>query len=567
MAYTILKAYAIHIIYERRQACLNKNKSGTFLGGVLVLTFANLLTKVIGLIFKIPLTNMLDNEGMGYFNTAYQIYTWLYMLSTAGVPVALSMMISEYNASGNVRKERKLFRLTLAIFSVIGLLGSALMLLFSKGIAEFISADKAFLCIMAISPALFFVCVTSTVRGYFQGRRRMAPTAISEVIESLLKLIIGILLGSYALSKGYELYKVAAYAILGVTIGMGASAAFLSISAFASKCLSKEPNTIEAEDTESSTKLLGAFFKIAIPVMLSSSLLSMSSMFDTLIVIRRLQDIGISEAASIAAYGNYTAYCVTLFNLPPVLIYPIVNTLIPSLVSAKTTGNEKRATLLTEKSLKLSAIISLPCALGLAVMSLPILKLIFTSEANAKMAAPLLTTLAPSVFLIGVMAVTNGMLQAMKLQKYSVISMIAGAAVKGIFAYLLPALKIAGNYLGIYASPISTFLFYFTITVLNFYFLARHACIRFSCIRVFVRPLIAATLCALTAAGIYTGATLLLGQIKLLTLVSIGVAAIVYALALLLLGAVNKSDVSLIPKGEKLIQKIPLVRSLVREDK
>ena len=566
MAYTILKAYAICIILQKGgDLCLKKNKSGTFLGGVLVLTCANLLTKVIGLVFKIPLTNMLDNEGMGYFNTAYQIYTWLYMLSTAGVPVALSMMISEYNAKGKVATEKKLFRLTLAVFSAIGLLGTALMLVFSRGIAAFISADKAFLCIMAIAPALFFVCVTSTVRGYFQGRRRMAPTAISEIIESLLKLIIGILLGSYALSKGYELYKVAAYAILGVTVGMAASAAFLSISAFASRCLTKD-EPLES-DAEGSAILLGTFFKIAIPVMLSSSLLSMSSMFDTLIVIRRLQDIGISEAASIAAYGNYTAYCVTLFNLPPVLIYPIVNTLIPSLVSAKTMGDTKRSALLTEKSLKLSAIISLPCSLGLAVMSLPILKLIFSSEANAKMAAPLLTALAPSVFLIGVMAVTNGILQAMKLQKYSVISMIAGAAVKGVSAYLLPALEIGGTYLGIYASPISTFLFYFTITAFNFYFLARHASVRFATVRVFLRPLIAAALCSLTATGIYKASVLLFGEIKFMVLLAIGAAAAVYALALLVLGAITKSDAALIPKGEKIISKIPLVRSLVREDK
>ncbi len=546
---------------------MDKKRGNTFLGGVLVLTCANLLTKVIGLVFKIPLTNMLGNEGMGYFNTAYQIYTWLYMISTAGVPVALSMMISECNAQGKRAEEKKLFRLTLAVFSVIGLLGSVLMLVFSRGLAAFISADKAFLCIMAIAPALFFVCITSSVRGYFQGRRNMLPTAVSEIIESLLKLTVGILLGGYALNKGYELYRVAAYAILGVTVGMGASAAFLALSAFFSKCLASGDAVPDNEKTESSKKLLATFFKLAIPVMLSSSLLSMSSMFDTLIVIRRLQDIGISEVGAVAMYGNYTAYCVTLFNLPPVLIYPIVNTLIPSLVAARAVGDTEKSRLLTEKSLKLSAMISLPCSLGLGVMSLPILKLIFTSAANAEMAAPLLTTLAPSVFLIGVMAVTNGMLQAFKLQKYSLISMGAGVIVKGVFAYLLPALKIGGNYLGIYASPISTFLFYFTITAFNFYFLARHASVRFSAVKVFVKPLIASAICAATAAGVYMGLTLLIGEAKILALVAIGVAAIIYAFALLLLGAVTKSDIALIPKAEKLVNKIPIVRSLIRDNK
>jgi len=543
-----------------------KKGSRTFLSGVLVLTLANLITKVIGLIFKIPLTNMLGNEGMGYFNTAYQIYTWLYMLSTAGVPVALSMMVSECNARGRHSESKKLLRLTLTVFAIAGLIGSAAMLIFCRGLASFISADKAYLCILAISPALFFVCVSSTVRGYFQGRRNMVPTAVSEIIESSLKLIIGIALGYYALTKGYEPYTVAAYAILGVTVGVGAGAVFLSVSAFLSRCFSSEKAADVAEyEPQSSKRLLSTFFKIAIPVMLSSSLLSMSSMFDTLIVIGRLQDIGVSEEASVALYGNYTAYCVTLFNLPPVLIYPIVNTLIPTLSAANASGDRKKARLLTDKSLKLSGIIALPCAVGLGVMSLPILKLIFTSEANAEMAGPLLTALAPSVFLIGVMAVTNGLLQAHRLQKYSVISMIFGALVKGVTAYLLPAVKIGGAYLGIYASPISTMLFYLTITVINFYFLAVKTDVRISALSVFIRPLLAAILCGITAVGSYTALSALFGEIKLFTLIAIGLAAIVYLISLLVFGAITRSDVELVPKAEKLVNRLPVVRKLIRD--
>ncbi len=530
------------------------------------MTCANLITKIIGLVFKIPLTNMLDNEGMGYFNTAYQIYTWLYMLSTAGVPVALSMMISEYHAKGQIANEKKLLRLTLTFFSLIGLIGSVLMLLFSKNLAAFISADKAFLCILAISPALFFVCISSTIRGYFQGRRNMVPTAVSEIIESSLKLGIGILLGVYALKKGYEIHRVAAYAILGVTVGVATSAVFLALSAFFSGILhGSDCEKIKIPQTEPSGKLLSSFFKIAIPVMLSSSLLSMSSMFDTLIVIRRLQDIGISEAASVALYGNYTSYCVTLFNLPPVLIYPIVSTLIPSLCAARAEKNYEKSALLTEKSLKLSGVIALPCAFGLAAMSFPILNLIFASEANAKMAAPLLTTLAPSVFLIGVMAVTNGMLQSFKLQRYSVISMVAGAAIKGISAYILPAIKVGNRFISIYASPISTFLFYFTITILNFYYLARHANVRISSIKVFARPLICSALCAFSALAVQKLLSYLNFGDKFGVLISISVAAVVYGVALIISGAIRKSDISLIPNGERLLQKLPIIRSIIKD--
>ena len=543
-----------------------KRAAPTFLSGILVLTAANLLTKIIGLVFKIPLTNMLGDEGMGYFNTAYQIYTWLYMISTAGLPVALSLMISEYNAKNQRDKSRRIFRLSLTVFTVVGLCGSLLMFLLCRPLASFISADLSYLCILAIAPALFFVCISSTIRGYFQGHRNMIPTAISEVIESAGKLTIGIALGAYALNKGYPLYKVAAYAIFGITAGIAAGALFLALFASFSKKESSFPLEHSLErDTESSGRLLASFLKIALPVMLSSSLLSMSSMLDTLIVIRRLVGTGLAEEAAVSLYGNYTAYCVTLFNLPPVLIYPIVNTLIPSLSGARASGNTARVRTLMYKSLKLASVIALPCSLGLAVMSGPVLKLIFTNAESAEMASPLLTALAPSVFLIGIMAVTNGVLQACRLQRYSVISMAAGALVKAVSVYLLVGVRIGDGYLHMYASPISTFLFYLTITILNFYFIAKHTGVKVPVFSIFIRPFASSVVCAVSAAGIYMAGLRFMGEGRALTLLSVMTAAIVYSICLVILGGITKEDIRLIPKAESLLRKFPHLSALIRE--
>ena len=544
-----------------------KSRSGqSFISGVLVLTAANLISKVIGLIFKIPLTNMLGNEGMGYFNTAYQIYTWLYMISTAGLPVALSLMISEYNAQGKGTLSKRIFRLTLTVFAVLGLIGSVLMFFLCKGLAAFISADLSYLCILSIAPAFFFICVTSTVRGYFQGNRNMVPTAVSEILESLGKLGIGIALGSYALSKGYPIHKVAAYSIFGVTVGVIAGAVFLVFSAVFSKMLGRKTSAFEEtfEEHVSNGRLFGTFLKIAVPIMISSSLLSMSSMMDTLIVIRRLQDFGLAENAAVALYGNYTAYCVTLFNLPSVLIYPIVNALIPSLSAARASGSEDRTRLIMLKSLKLASVIALPCTFGLAAMSKPILTLIFSSAENAEMAAPLLSALAPSVFLIGVLAVTNGVLQACKLQKYSLISMLMGALIKGVSAYFLVGLPIGDGTLGMYASPISTFLFYLTITVMNFYFIVRYAGIRVPVISIFIRPFAAAVGCVAFAVAVYGIFGTLIGFSGIITLASIAVAALVYAVLLLIFGGITKEDLRFIPKAEKLLE-ISLFKRVIRE--
>ena len=540
----------------------------TFFSGVLVLTVANLVTKVIGLIFKIPLTNMLGDEGMGYFNTAYQIYTWLYMISTAGLPVALSLMISERNAQNRFTEARKIFRMTLLFFGAVGLLGTLLMLFACKGIADFISADLSYLCILSVAPALFFVCVSSTVRGYFQGHRNMIPTAVSEVIEAIGKMSIGIALGYYALKQGFPMHKVAAYAIFGVSAGVISGAIFLGISALFSGAFKNNTTNTEIDDpkVESTKTLFLSLIKIAFPIMLSSSLLSMSSMLDTLIVIRRLGETGLSSSAAIALYGNYTAYCVTLFNLPPVLIYPIVNTLIPSIAEARAKQNSKRVYLLMHKSLKLAAVIAIPCALGLAVMSEPILKLIFSNEKSAEMAAPLLSFLAPSVFLIGIMAVTNGVLQACKLQKYSVYSMLLGALVKGVSAYLLVGVPIGDGYLHMYASPISTFLFYFTIAVSNVFFIVKYADLPFPTASVFLRPFAAGVLCALTAFISNRLLPYIIGNADVVTLLSIALAGGIYGLFLLIFGGITKSDVSLIPKAARLIEKLPIVRKIIKEN-
>ncbi len=535
-----------------------QSKRASFFSGVLVLTAANILTKIIGLIFKIPLTNMLGDEGMGYFNTAYQIYTWLYMISTAGLPVALSLMISEYNAKGEYQKTKRLYRLCLTVFLTLGALGTALMMIFCRPLAHFISADLSYLCILSIAPALFLICICSTVRGFFQGQRNMIPTAISEIIESTGKMSIGIALGAYALSKGYEIHIVAAYAIFGVTAGIAIETVYLLLFSAFSKRQSPEPSLDSSR--ESYKSLFITFLKIAIPVMLSSSLLSMSSMLDTMIVIRRLRDFGLTEEAAVAYYGNYTAYCVTLFNLPPALIYPIVSTLIPSLSASRAKCDKEKTKLLVNKSLKLASVIALPCAMGLAVMSGPILRLIFSNAESAEIAAPLLTALAPSVFLIGIMAVTNGALQAFRLQKYTLISMLAGAVVKAVSVYLLVGVKFGGERLLMLASPISTFLFYLTITLFNIFFLVKKTELRPNFIKMFSRPFISAFICALSAIGFYTVFTSFFGESKLLTLISIALAAGVYAVVLLLLGGITKEDVSLIPKAEKIAGKIPFLK-------
>ena len=194
----------------------NSNK---IIGGVVILTVANIIVKIIGFAYKIPLLGILGENGMAYYNAAYQIYTWFYTLSTAGLPLAVAKLVAWSRSEGKPKQVSKTLTIALSIFGVVGLIGSMIMLLFAKPLSAFQNNPDACASIMMLAPTLFFICLTSALRGYFQGYGKMMPTAISEVIEAASKLSLGIVLALYAQSRGLSLAYQAAYAIFGVSMG------------------------------------------------------------------------------------------------------------------------------------------------------------------------------------------------------------------------------------------------------------------------------------------------------------------------------------------------------------
>ncbi|MEG2669408.1 MAG: oligosaccharide flippase family protein, partial [Oscillospiraceae bacterium] len=173
-----------------------KNTGQTFLKGALILGVANLLVKIIGAVFKIPLINLIGDDGSGYFNVAYQIYTFMFIVATAGFPIAISKMVAESMARNDVRDAQRVFQIAFSFLAVIGFLGSLILFVFARQLAELVGIPDAAIGIRAISPAVFFVSMVSAFRGYFQGKQNMFPTAASEVIEASAKLIVGMILAS-----------------------------------------------------------------------------------------------------------------------------------------------------------------------------------------------------------------------------------------------------------------------------------------------------------------------------------------------------------------------------------
>jgi len=539
----------------------SKKSSNLFFSGVLILTLSNILIKVIGLTLKIPLHALLGDDGMAYYNTAYDIYVWLYMVSTQGIPVAVSILISESRAKGNFRESKRIFRITLGLFIVIGLAGMFVMMGGSKLFAAAYKFEESYLSIIAIAPTLFFICISSAMRGYFQGYQDMAPTAVSQIIEALGKLIIGILFANWAISKGCSTAEVAAYTILGLTIGVAAGMLFLCVSKllfneapYNAEFLKPDSDTLEPRPVKT---LLKAIIVTSIPIMLSSSVMSFTNVIDGIIISRRLQGIGYTEEMARVVFGNYKTLAVSMFNMPPSLIYPITYSLIPLLSATIASGDTKRVEMIQRSTLKLASIIAIPCALGMSVLSEPILKLIFAAE-SAEMAAPLLSVLSLSIFFIGMLSMTNAVLQSHKQERKPVISLVCGSVVKLISSYVL--IGIPG--VEMFGAPIGTFLCYLTIVAMNFYFMAKYVGVSPKITVVFVKPFIASAICSVAAVLSYRLFDMVIGG-RTATLAAVMVAVIVYAAVLLVIRGITREDLTLLPKGEKIariMEKLHLVK-------
>lgn len=521
----------------------NKKSINNFFSGVAVLTAANIVVKAIGLMFKIPLQHCIGDEGMGYFNSAYTVYTWFYMLSTAGIPVAISMIVSENYVERNGRQISRIFRVSLVTLIFIGALFASVMIVCAGPFARFIGAGYSSYSIIAVAPTLLFICISGAYRGYFQGHRNMVPTAISQVLEALGKMAIGMLLALWAMGQGYGVHFVAAYATLGITIGAAAGMLSLVIS----KIIYVREKQFESENPgRGTTPVIHRLVSIAVPVTISSSVMSLTNVLDLMVVVNRLEHIGYTEGAAMAVYGNYTTLVVPMFNLPPILVYPIAYSVAPiiSAAMAKRDILSVRGSVLM--SMKLTSIIALPCTFGLAFMAYPVLDLLYSSQ-SACFGAPMLILLAPAVFFMCILAVSNSALQAMGRVKIPILSMVVGAAVKLVIGYILTG----SSSVGIYGTPISTFACYLVASMVNFYFILKDTGIDLQLNGIFIKPAICSIVCAFSALFTHRWLSPSVGQ-GISTLISIFVAAIVYLFLLFAVGGVSERELDMIPYMNKL---------------
>jgi len=518
-----------------------------FVKGAALLGAAGLIVKLIGAFYRVPLTHIIGDVGIGYYQAAYPIYSALLTISTAGLPTAISKMVSESLSRGKEGEARRIMSVSLRLLAAAGLIMSAILLLFADPIARAMGEPKAALTIRAIAPAVFFASVLSAYRGFFQGHQNMLPTASTQIVEQAFKLIAGFALAFAWLGQGPD--HGAAGALTGVTISEIAALGLILV-LYARHC-ARTPLTPEDASAKSISagSILKQLLPLAIPVMIGACVMPIVSSLDNFLVMNRLQSIGYSVTDSTSMFGLLTGVVYTLVNMPSVLTLALCMSLVPAIAQAGARGDLTAAGDNTRQGAKMAVLIGLPCAVGMAILSEPILYLLYgnLSPERLKLGAQLLTAMAPGIFLLGLVQTLTGALQGYGRVYIPVFSLLAGAVCKVVLSFLL----LGNPSVHIFGAPIGTVVCYGVAAILDAWQAGRIMKIRWRPVDLLIKPGLAALGMGL---AVYAFMRLAQGHIsmRLIALAGVVVGVIAYVIFLIVFKAVNAEELALLPGGGKL---------------
>ena len=441
---------------------MKKKIFGDIFGGAISLTVSALLVKILGVIYKVPLSYVLTDVGMGYFNTAYTVYGFFYVLSTAGVPKAITCIISEAESKG--RDGYDIYKISLRFFTIIGSIITVAYMIFSPLITKIISNSAALYTMLLIGPSILFVSTGGVCRGFLCAKGRLLPVAISQLIEAVCKLILGLSFALLARHLKLGLSVISAWAVLGITLGSLLGTLYMVI---ISKNEKNGQNAGQKNEVDRK-ELYKNILKIAAPITLSSSVLTIGGLIDMTVIMRCLEALGYSEESANEIYGNYTTLAVPMVNLVISLVTPLTVYLLPILIKARTSGNINEVRKSTERICALSMLFVCPCVVAFGLYGFDILDVLFTTVQAAK-GYKLLIILSVGTLFLAALNLLNTVQEAYGRFNYPIITLSIGVVVKLIFEPLLVLYTPAG----ILGVPISTVLSYMLATFLSFILLPK----------------------------------------------------------------------------------------------
>ena len=537
-----------------------RSRKQNYMHGAAILTVGVIIMKVLGFIYKVPLGNILGDEGYSMFIGAYSIYNIFFTLATAGLPVALSRMVAEADAHGRVRQEEKTFRVALVTFAVLGVLFSLVLFLFPEWLArDYLENPDAAMSIRAMAPAILLVCLVSAYRGYCQGNGNMIPTTVDEVLEVLFKVISGLLLAKLLLRAGKGLPVGSAGAILGVSIGSVISLGYMiwyKHHHYSDLAAPYTAGVVEdaapgEEKPDSAFRIVRDLLGIGVPIALGACIMAILNSIDSKLCMNRLQSAAhFSYYEAKVLYGVY-GKAQTFFNLPAAFITPLTISIVPAISAAFARGDKGTAGKISEDSMRIAAVIAMPMGVGLSVMSRPIMEGFYPGSHQA--GPGLLAIMGAAAFFVCMLLMENAVLQASGKEKYTMITMIVGGLVKIGVNWLL----VARREINIYGAPIGTLASYIAMCAMNLLFMTVTLERTPRLGRILSKSVFCSTVMGFSAWAVYGLARRVIhlpGNFGMLLCMFLAMAAavVVYLICVVATSAVTREDLELIPGGSKI---------------
>ncbi len=584
----------------------SKKVTQSFALGAFIMAIGMLIVKVAGAAFKVPLAYILGGVGQGYFGIAYSLYTPLYALATAGLPMAISRMVAKNMADKRYKDVRMIHKVSVPMFVCTGLIGSLLMILGSGLCVKFTNSPEAFYSILALAPTVFFSCMISIYKGYYEGLRNMIPTAVSEIVEAIGKVVFGLGFAYLAVEYGMNEYRnhgmvfgkfceneisarsatlplASAGAVLGITFGAIMGYLYILIKYKISG------DGITHEELESSQParpkkvLIKSLLKISVPIALGAIIINLASAIDTMLIPHRLDNImrnspqilldtysGLIPAEVVASGKTHNflagcfAYMSTITMLLPTITQGFAISALPNVTSSWVKGIKDKIKNNIETVLKITSIIAFPAGIGMSVLAYPIMDLIYNTmgknnqAGEIAVAAQIMSIYAIGIIFTAISTPICSMLQAVGRADLPVKILTIGMFIKVFLNYYLvgiPEINIQG-------AGIGTLMCYLFVCIAGIVLLSRETKLKFDFQTILVKPLLCAVICGLSA---YLSHNLLMNILncKISTIISIGIAALIYVISLFFSRCLTSSDLISIP-GCKKIVKVLEKHNLVR---
>lgn len=531
-----------------------------FLRGTLILAAAGMVVKVIGSLNWIILSRVLGGEGIGLYQLAFPIYLLALSVSSAGIPVAISIMTAEKAAQGDYSGAKRIIRLSLIVLTITGLILSLALFFGADWLIShrFIRDPRAYYSLIALAPAIFFVTILSSFRGYLQGWQIMTPTAVSQILEQLFRVGAMLFFASLLLPKGLE------YAAGGASLGAGFGAvAALAVLIYYylrlnRKLKNKTNNLIQANQQESSYEVIRRIMKLALPVSLSSIMLPIVANFDLFIVPARLETAGYSVEQATELFGYLTGMAIPLVNLFTILTASLATSLVPAISEAYSLGDRARTYQRTAAAIRLTNLVTIPGAIILWLLAEPIATLIY----HAPRAGAPIGVLAAGVFLLGIHQVSTGILQGMGRTSIPVVNMGIAAIVKVTLNWTLTAIP----ELGIKGAAWATVFDIGVAAILNMYFVRKYTNFTIDLVSL-SKSIVAASIMGICIFGVYQAVLQAAQSNGIAAASAVFIGSVVYVFVLVLIGGIDERDIQRIPViGTKLGQFIRMIGLIKNRD-